>query len=164
MGDQVSKIFEPTLGTKYIYGLIFLLFQIFLIYIVSINTYTYVLNNFVGFLFLGCVDLVTLFAFLSICTEQIEINSNVLVRTNLFRKLTIQISKIQYAKLHSGQKGTSWLMIKTNDLRFSMGGALGKRQINDAIAYILEQICINYPENYEDVKTEHYEVDKFWGK
>ncbi len=81
----------------------------------------------------------------------------------MFKKQIIQISDIRYVKLQSGQKGTLWLVIKTNELRISVG-ALGRKQINEAVDYILEQIQINYPKNYEDVKTEHIEVEDFWRK
>ena len=163
MDRQNNRIFKPTISEKMVVAFAFLPFQILLICFSFTTTYTYLLNNWEGFLFLGCIDLLILLLFLSIWTDKMEIISNAVIRTNLFKRQIIQIADIRYVKLQRGQKGTLWLVIKTNELLVSMG-ALGQKQINEAVGYILEQIRINYPENYENVKAGHNELENFWRK
>jgi hypothetical protein len=163
MDKQGSRIFKPNSSTRWVYAFAIFPFLIFLIYAISISSHTYLLSNWIGFFFLGFIGLFALFMFLSVCTEKMEVNSDTVVRKNLFKKKIIQIGDIRYVKLQAGQKGTLWLIIKTNKLRFSIG-ALGRHQINEAVTYILEQIRIHYPENYEDVTTEQIEVENFWKK
>ena len=133
MDRQNNRIFKPTISKKMVVAFAFLPFQILLIYFAFTTTYTYLLNNREGFLFLGCIDLLILLLFLSIWTDKMEISSNTVIRTNLFKRQIFQIADIRYVKLQRGQKGTLWLVIKTNELLVSME-ALGQKQINEAVA------------------------------
>lgn len=109
-------------------------------------------------------------------TEKITVTSNAVVKSNIIKTNIIPLSSIltvRYLWISGGKGGSEWLFIKTEQSSFKMGLRFTKKRIDEAVAYILEQIHIYYPENYsnivkrmaEDTKQkESAAVVNFWRK
>jgi hypothetical protein len=74
------------------------------------------------------------------------------VKRSLFGSKSIPLGTIRVAKIQSGLKGGAYLLIKTDRSKFKMGNGIVGDQLNDALNYLLEQIRVNHPENYEIVR------------
>lgn len=103
------------------------------------------------------IGIVAAIGVLSNSIETITVTPQSVFKKTLFGTQRVPIEAIRYAQLERKRQGRVWLIIKTEDFEFYMGNPLGKTRINEAVACILEQIQLHYPEHYEDVKLGRFE-------
>ncbi len=103
------------------------------------------------------IGIVAAVGVLSNSIETITVTPQSVFKKSLFGTQRVPIGEIRYAQLERKRQGRLWLIIKTEDFEFFMGNPLGKKKIQEAVACILEQIRLHYPEHYEDVKLGRFE-------
>ncbi len=162
MDIEVGKVFEPYKRSKSSYVWSLLGFLLISLGCFSEKSTPISLDIFV---FVACL-VWFLYSIFSSESESIAITSRLVVRHWFSGSRSILINDIKIVKMtYSGESNeTSLLMIETNESTFYMGDGLTDDQVKEAVSYILEQIRLNYPANYHDVKTEHFNVEKFWRK
>lgn len=158
------KVFQPHLWVKLSFASVFILFQIFILYPIFNKTVNFGVNHIGNMVFMGFFSLVALFTVLRVTAEKILITHNAIVIVTLFRNQTFELRAIKLIKKVYVGRGNSALLIETNQSVFKVGKVLTESQVNEAVAYTLAQIRVNYPETYALMKDDRSEVKTFWSK
>lgn len=158
MAVEVSKVFKPPKKVKYYYAWSFFGFLL----VVGAGFLDGAVHN--GILVVVAIIFFVIFGMLSSSDDEIALTSQSVTIRNNEALQAIPLSKIRIVKVDYDGNNDIFLRIETNEANFYLGNGLTDAQIKEAAANILEQIRINYPVNYHDVKTEHFKVEKFWRK
>ena len=113
---------------------------------------------FLGLLFIVFAILGSIINFFT--AEVIGVTPHEVYRKSRLIHQKIPLSDIRLVK----REVTTRLMIKTNKDEFHWGKSLYCAEVDEVVAYILEKISIYHPDHYENVKTEHFEIEEFWRK
>jgi len=151
------KVFSPperTVAYKVGYGLLFVL--------VVMGSFGGSTNEFA--IFILAVVIYVLALFLPSSDATMTITAQSVVSSSARSRQVIPIDEIRIVKVDYDGNNDICLFIETNQSKFYLGKDLSSDQIKEAVAYILEQIKVHYPVNYEDVKIEHLRVEQFWRK
>jgi len=164
MDVQESKVFSTMPQSRLSRGFDFVFLVVYCLFLSQYFykfIHPYVLDGVIP----KAIELMFLFFILSPVVAVFFPRKAVIISVNseaiLFQKKNIKLNSIRIVRLI--KVGASHhLLIETNESQMALGAEFNKEQVNEMYVYILEQIRINYPENYNDVITEHYEVEKFW--
>jgi len=164
MDVQESKVFSKSPESKISRGL-YILFLLVYCPMISHSWYRFIhpyvldgaIPKIIELMFLIFLVSPVILIFFPRKAEIITVNSEAI----LFQKKNIKLNSIRIIRLLK-QGGSDQVLIETDESKIMLGAELNKKQVNEMYTYILEQISIFHSENYHDVKTERYEVEKFW--
>ena len=152
MDAQKITVFKPSLKSNLMTVLMILLICAAVVYGLSHENLAYYDQ-----IIIVLIGVVAVAGILSNSIETITVTPQSVFKKSLFGTQRVPIEAIRYAQFERKRQGRAWLIIKTEDFEFYMGSPLGKKKINEAVACILEQIRLHYPEHYEDVKLGRFE-------
>ncbi len=107
-------------------------------------------------------------------SAKVTVTSDAVIQSNLIKTIVTSLDSIlsvKYVWISSGRGGANLLFIQTTQSSFYINNGFSKKVIDEAVAYILEQIRLYYPENYSSVinkmgedakKKESAAVANFW--
>ncbi len=152
MDLEATKVFKPSWQSNLLMVLMILLICAAVGYGLSHEELAYYDQ-----IIIVLIGIVAAVGILSNSIETITVTPQSVFKKSLFGTQRVPIEAIRYAQFERKRQGRVWLIIKTEDFEFYMGNPLGKKKINEAVACILEQIRLHYPEHYEDVKLGRFE-------
>ena len=136
---RVGRVFAPSRAIKILLLLPFLLVTLILfIDIPSVLTLV--------------LPLICALPFMGIWFRKITISSSAVVSQTLWGKRSIPLGAIRVARIVTESRNLSKLMIQSDRAKLSTGSGLTGSQLDEALAYLLELIRVNHPENYEMVR------------
>jgi uncharacterized membrane protein YbhN (UPF0104 family) len=152
MDAQMTAVFKPSFKSNFLMVLMVLLICAAVAYGLSHDELAYYDQ-----IIIVLIGVVAVLGVLSNSIETITVTPQNVLKKSLFGRQQVPIGLIRYAQLERKRHGRVWLIIKTDEFEFFMGNPLGKKKIREAVACILEQIRLHYPEHYEDVKLGRFE-------
>ncbi len=186
--DAQTKIIKPNLRSN-IWTFIQAAFVIFLVYAL----FGFKLND-GSVIIIISIMLLYVIVFIVHVTRRIVITSDSIEQTSWFQTQSISLQLVRGVSVIPvmgfgvwlvwsvellvglASQSTSWsfsdksqLLVNTNEVEFKIGVGISDSQLNEAVAFILEQIRTHYPENYavmeaEKKQKEREAVAEFWRK
>jgi len=184
--DVQAKIIKPTLRSN-----IWTLMQAGVVISLVYALFGFKLNE-DSVIIIISIMLLYLFVFIVHVTRRVVITSDAIKQVAWFQTQSISLQQVRGVNVIPAMglgvwlvwgiellvglvfHATSWsfsdksqLLVNTDEYKFKIGMGISDGQLNDAIAFILEQIRIHYPENYtameaEKRQKEHEDVVEFW--
>lgn len=159
-----EKVFKTPLSDSVILGVIIAAFQIFIITGVFEGEFPETPDLLFLMIFAETILFIFLLHLLTTATGKITITHRSVVISNIFKRKTVPLYHIHRTRKLS-VKGGFLLVIETPRSKIKVGANLSSSQIDEATAYIREQIRLNYPQYYSTLKDEKtHELDEFWRK
>ncbi len=159
MSNYVFKKFGPSLFSRFVLGL----FGFSLLFVAG---FCYLelespANDFVSSCFL-----VLSAAFLYYATQVFTITDSAVHCFNIFRRRTLLFSDVKRTQVkyceNRNPNDSFVLVIETERASVEFRGFLDETEMRAVAAYILEQIKEKYPENYDYVREDRYNAERFW--
>lgn len=96
-------------------------------------------------------------------SDKVIVTSDAIVSENILKKRVIPFKTIRRVYVGYSQN-THLLAVSTTQSNIQLHGGATKKQLDEIVEYILEQIRINDPEHFQSVNLPSYEVEDFWRK
>lgn len=150
--------FGPSLFSRFVLG--FFGFSLLFIAGYFFCFFDYPANDF----FSSCF-LVLSAAFLYYATQGFTITDEAVVCFNIFREKKLLFSGVKRIQVTLNENSGYYALVVETELdSVGLSGFLEEAEMREIAAYILDQIKEKYPENYDYVKSDRYNAERFWRK
>jgi len=164
MSNRVIQVIRPSTSLRVVLGLASIVGLVFAVLLLLVAPFPKSLLLSILFLVFSAI-------FRSSMMTMLKITSKTVVYSNLFGQEILFLTNIKRVQVEYHRSMSRYsnrlysvLIVETENAEIQVGWCLNEDEIRAAAVCILEQIKETYPENYDYVREDRYNAERFWRK